>query len=191
MRAVQDVLSVLERAGFERLPKPLTIVGTEFEFEAAARGGNASHDLVLIATDKLRGSRLQRLVSGLARSLDIAASRRPVSIVLIGGVASSDRIELERFARILPISSPNPDLLEIESAIAVLLPLDLPNASLVHGSSDPVNEVMAVLGPSKANSEHIGLIRASADGALAVREALRVFANTGTGWQDQEEPDDE
>ncbi|MBX9470372.1 hypothetical protein [Microcella sp.] len=191
MRAVHDVLAVLEEAGFERLPKPLVIAGTEFEFEAAARGGIASHDLVLIATDKLTGRRLQRLVSGLARTLDIAASRRPVSVVLIGGVASSDRIELERFARVLPISSPDPDLSEIVSAIAVLLPLDLPNASLIHGSSDPLNEVMAVLGPSKADSEHIGLIRASNDGELAVREALRVFANEGTGWQDQDEPDNE
>lgn len=190
MTAVQDVLAVLETAGFERLQKPLTIVGTEFDFEAAARGTNNSHDLVLIATDQLPRRRLQRLVAGLARSLDLAASRRPVSLVLLGGVAGSDRVELERYARVLPIASANPDVAAIETAVAVLLPLKLPNADLVHGS-DPVNEVMAALGPSKATPDHIALIRAAADGSDAVREALRRYANEGAGWNDQEEGGDE
>lgn len=94
MMSVQDVLGVLEDAGFERLPKPLTVAGPEFDFEAAARGTQPSHDLVLIATDEVPLQRLQRLVAGLARSLDIAASRRPMSLVLVGEVAASDRIEL-------------------------------------------------------------------------------------------------
>lgn len=68
MTSVQDVLSVLEQAGFERLPKPLTVVGTEFDFEAAASGTRTSHDLVLVATDRVPRKRLQRLVAGLARS---------------------------------------------------------------------------------------------------------------------------
>lgn len=185
MIGIQDVLAVLEQAGFERLPKPLTIAGTEFDFEAAARGTRSSHDLVLVATDEVSPRRLQRLVAGLARSLDLAASRRPVSLVIIGGVAISDRMELERYARVLPISSTAPNLAEIENAVAVLLPLGLPNADLVHGS-DSINEVMGALGPLKASSEHIGLIQAAEDGPEAVREALRRYANTGAGWTDKE-----
>ena len=118
MTSVQDVLSVLEGAGFERLSKPLTVAGTEFDFEAAARGTQPSHDLVLIATDQVPRRRLQRLVAGLARSLDIAASRRPMSLVLMGEVAASDRIELERYARVLHIESTTPAIDEIEQAIA-------------------------------------------------------------------------
>lgn len=190
MTSVQDVLAVLESAGFERLSKPLTVVGTEFDFEAAARGTNTSHDLVLIATDQVPRPRLKRLVAGLARSLDLAASRRPVSLVLLGGVAGSDRIELERYARILPIESSSPDTAEIEEAVAVLLPLKLPNADLVHGS-DPVNEVMAVLGPLTTTSDHIALVKAAADGTDAVRETLRRYANDGAGWTDEVEGDDE
>ncbi|MDQ0276529.1 hypothetical protein QO003_000832 [Arthrobacter silviterrae] len=190
MTSVQDVLAVLESAGFERLPKPLTVVGTEFDFEAAARGMNTSHDLVLVATDQVPRRRLQRLVAGLARSLDLASSRRPVSLVLLGGVAAADRIDLEHYARVLPIASSTPDIAEIEEAVAVLLPLKLPNADLVHGS-DPVNEVMAVLGPMKATSNHITLIMAAADGPEAVREALRRYANEGAGWNDNEEDDNE
>ncbi len=190
MTSVQDVLIVLESAGFERLPRPLTVVGTQFDFEAAARGVNTSHDLVLVATDQVPLRRLQRLVAGLARSLDLAASRRPVSLVHLGGIAASDRIELERYARILPVASVSPDIAEIEEAIAVLLPLKLPNADLVHGS-DPVNEVMAVLNISKDTSDHIALLNAAADGPAAVRETLRRYANSGAGWSDQVEDNDD
>lgn len=189
MTNVQDVLAVLEGGGFERLPKPLTVVGTEFDFEAAARGTKTSHDLVLVATDQVPRRRLLRLVAGLARSLDLAASRRPVSIVLLGGAGASDRIELERYARVLPISSPTPDIAEIKDAVAVLLPLELPNADLVHGN-DPLNEVMAALGPRKATSEHIALINAAADGEDAVKETLRRYANEGVGWTDDMDKDD-
>ncbi|WP_234001235.1 hypothetical protein [Microbacterium profundi] len=187
---MQDVLTVLENAGFERLPKPLTVVGTEFDFEAAARGTNTSHDLVLVATEEVPLRRLQRLVAGLARSLDLAASRRPVSLVHLGGISASDRIELERYARVLGIASATPNIEEIEEAVAVLLPLKLPNADLVHGS-DPINEVMAVLGPLKATSERVALVKAAADGTDAVREALRRYMNAGAGWSDEVEDQDE
>jgi hypothetical protein len=190
MTSVHEVLTVLENAGFERLPKPLTVAGTEFDFEAAARGTHNSHDLVLVATDQVPRRRLQRLVAGLARSLDLAASRRPMSLVLIGGVAASDRSELERYARVLPVASATPDVTEIEEAVAVLLPLKLPNADLVHGS-DPANEVMAALGPLKATPDHIALIQAAADGSGAVREALRRYANEGAGWTEEIEDDGE
>ena len=190
MTGVQDVMTVLEGAGFERLPKPLTVAGTEFDFEAAARGTQHSHDLILVATDQVPRQRLQRLVAGLARSLDLAASRRPMSLVLMGEVAAADRIELERCARVLHIGSTEPDVAEIEEAVAVLLPLKLPNAELVHGS-DPINEVMSALGPLRTTSDHIALVKAAADGPDTVREALRRYANEGAGWADDAEDDDE
>lgn len=188
MASVQDVLGVLEAAGFVQLPKPLTVAGTEFDFEAAARGTHPSHDLVLIATDQVPRRRLQRLIAGLARSLDIAASRRPMSLVLMGEVTGTDRIELERYARVLPIDSATPDTAQIEQAVAVLLPLKLPAAELMHGS-DPVNEVLAALGPVKTTSDHIALVSAASDGPEAVREALRQYANDGAGWADDAEGD--
>lgn len=190
MTSVQEVLSVLENAGFERLPKPLTVAGTEFDFDAAARGTGNSHDLVLVATGQVPRRRLQRLVAGLARSLDVAASRRPMSLVIIGGVAASDRNELERYVRVLPTASTAPDVAEIEEAVAVLLPLKLPNPDLVHGG-DPTNEVMAALGPLKTTPDHIALIEAAADGSGAVREALRRYVNEGAGWTEEIEDDDE
>lgn len=190
MSSVQDVLSVLEDAGFQPLPRPLTIVGTEFDFEAAARGTGTSHDLVLVATDDAPSRRLQRLVAGLARSLDLASSRRPMSLVLLGAIDAAERMQLERYARVLSIGSSSPSLAEIEEAVAVLLPLRLPDANLVHGS-DPVNEVMAILGTSRDMSEQIALVRASADGPEGVRETLRRYANAATGWIENLEDGDD
>jgi hypothetical protein len=175
---VELVMALLERGGYQRLPKPLTVAGMEFDFEAAARGTQRSHDLVLVTTDRLPAPRLQRLVAGLARSLDLAQSKRPVTLVMVGEFSAIDRRELERHARVLQVESSASSQAEVERAIAVLLPLDLPTAVIMHGS-DPVNEVLATLGLGPDTSEHIALVRAAIGGADEVREALRTYVNAG------------
>lgn len=175
---LEIVMAALERGGYERLPKPLTVAGIEFDFEAAARGTQRSHDLVLVTTGGLPALRLQRLVAGLARSLDLAQSRRPVTLVIIGGLPATVSSELERHARVLHVESSDPSQAEVERAIAVLLPLDLPPAVIMHGS-DPLNEVLATLGPGQDTPEHIALVRAAINGAEGVQEALRVYVNDG------------
>lgn len=185
MTSVQAVIDVLEEAGFAKLPSPLIVVGTEFDFEAAARGTTTSHDLVVVATAHLAPRRLQRLITGLARSLDLAASRRPVSLILIGELDAASRAEIERYARVLSISSSSPTREEIEEAVSVLLPLRLPTAVLMHGT-DPVNEVAGAIGLPRLSREHTELIRASSYGPDAVEAALRDYANEGAGWHDKE-----
>ncbi|ARU53006.1 hypothetical protein CBR64_17775 [Cellulosimicrobium cellulans] len=172
------VMTVLERGDYQRLPKPLIVAGMEFDFAAAARGTRRSHDLVLVATDRQPTLRLQRLLAGLARSLDLAQSRRPVTLVIIGELSANDRDDLERHARVLHVKSADPSEAEVERAIAVLLPLDLPAAVIIHGS-DPINEVLATLGPGPDTAEHITLMRAAVEGADEVREALRSYVNAG------------
>lgn len=185
---VKHVIEVLERAGFERLPRPLSVAGTQFDFEASARGTSTSHDLVVVSTDEVPMRRLQRLVAGLARSLDLAGSRRPLSLVFLGEVQASERAQLERYARVLPIASNTPSYAEIEEAIGVLLPLRLPTADLLHGS-DPVDEVMAALGRENVTPDHLFLIRAASEGAGAVRDKLRHYADRGVDVTD--DPKDE
>jgi hypothetical protein len=171
-------MTVLERGGYQRLPKPLTVAGMEFDFEAAARGTQRSHDLVLVTTDRLPALRLQRLLAGLARSLDLAQSRRPITLVIIGDLSANDRDELERHARVLHVESGDPSRAEVERVIAVLLPLDLPAGVIMHGS-DPVNEVLATLGSGPDTPEHITLVRAAIGGTDEVRAALRSYINAG------------
>lgn len=178
LHTIEMVMTVLEDGGYQRLPKPLTVAGTEFDFEAAARGTQRSHDLVIVATDRLPTPRRQRLVAGLARSLDLMQSKRPVTLVIVGDLSADDKNELERHARVLQIEPANASRADVERAIAVLLPLDLPDTVIMHGS-DPINEVLATLGVGPDTAEHISLVRAALGGADEVQAALRDYVNAG------------
>jgi len=172
---ISTVLEVLEDGGYERLPKPLAVASTEFDFEAAARGTGVSHDLVVVATSQASRPRLLRLVAGLARALDQIESRRPVSLVLLGEIASAERAELERHARVLLIESENPDHDEVRQGVAVLLPLALPSAA--SRGRDPLEEVLAALGGS-ATAEHLSLVQAARGGEDEVRASLQRFVDS-------------
>ena len=169
----ETVLGVLEEVGFERLPRPLVVAGSTFDFDAAAKGTGVSHDLVVVAKSPSEPRRLVRLLSGLSRTLDHAESSRPVSLVLLGEPPDGPTLsDMERYARVLPIENSNPSPGEVRSAVAVLLPLELPSAT-VRGR-DPLAQVTELLGRS-VTAEHQDLIDASSIGPDEVREALRDF----------------
>ncbi len=175
--AVETVLGVLEANGFERLPRPLVVAGSSFDFDAAVRGTGPSHDLVLVATRDTTSQRLSRLLSGLGRTLDLVQSRRPVTLVLVGALDESFvRMDLERHARLLAIDSESPSAQAVRDAIAVLLPLELPAAA--RQGREPLDEVVSALG-TKLSAEHHQLIANASIGASAVREGLRDFIDRG------------
>ena len=172
-RSLELVVEVLHEAGFERLPKPLVVGGASFDFDAAAKGTGVSHDLVVIAGPQSSSKHLVQLLRGLSRMLDQAQSLRPVSLVLMGeGVEAPMRLELERCARVLGITSPEPTADEIRRAVAVLLPLNLPSSATP--GRDPLAEVESLLGPALSD-EHRILIEAGRRGPDAVRETLRAY----------------
>ena len=174
---IETVLGVLEATGFERLPKPLIVAGSTFDFDAAARGTGVSHDLVIVAVSPKDPRRLVRLLSGLTRTLDQVQSRRPVSLVLLGETLDgSIMVDLERHARVLNIQSGNPEPGEVRRAIAVLMPLALPTAGT--RGRDPLTQLKEVLG-SSLSKEHEALINAARIGPGEVREALRRYIDAG------------
>lgn len=173
---VETVLDVLETAGFERLPKPLVVAGSSFDFDAAARGTGVSHDLVVVATSPSSSRRLVRLVSGLSRTLDQVESRRPVSLVLLGErLDGSTTADLERHARVLSIESGDPTPDNVRRAVAVLMPLEIPTAT--RQGRDPLGEVAELLG-SSVSSEHQAFLEAARIGAEEVRETLRGYVDS-------------
>ena len=172
------IMTVLKDGGYESLPKPLVVAGTEFNFEAAARGAQRSHDLVIITTDRLSASRRLRLIAGLARSLDLMQSKRPVTLVNVGRLSADEKNELERHARVLQVNPTTLSRADVERSIAVLLPLDLPTTVLMHGG-DPVTEVLGALGLGPDTAEHLNLVRAAIGGADEVQVALRDYINDG------------
>jgi hypothetical protein len=178
---VETVLQVLDEAGFERLPKPLVVGGSTFDFDAAARGTGVSHDLVVVAT-RQQQRRLVRLMAGLSRTLDQLDSKRPVSLVLLDGHRDGASTEdLERHARVLTINSANPNADQVRQAVAVLLPLTLPSPT--SRGREPLEEVSRILG-SSATEEHQLLLDAATTGPDAVREALRRFVDGASGDAD-------
>lgn len=185
--AIETVLRVLEGAGFERLPKPLVVAGSTFDFDAAARGTGVSHDLVVVATSPTDPRRLVRLLSGLSRTLDQAKSRRPVSLVLLGDPLHASAIaDLEQYARVLTLETSDPDQDQVHRAIAVLTPLRLPSAD--SRGRDPLAEVAAAIG-SSLSEEHQALIEAARIGPNEVRETLRRYIDDAVGastegWSD-------
>ena len=88
---IDSVLAVLETAGFERLSSPLVVAGSTFDFDAAARGTVYSHESCRRRSNFELASRLVRLLSGLSLMLDQVASRRPITLVLLG--EPLDRVE--------------------------------------------------------------------------------------------------
>lgn len=174
MTGVETVLEVLEEADFLRLARPLTVAGVEFEFEAAARGTGASHDLVVVASSSMPARRLLRLVGVLARTLDMAQSPRPVTVIVLGPMAASDKSDLERSARVLILDTENPTAQQVARAAAVLLPMRLP--SVMDTGGDPLGEVIAVLGPD-ATAEHMRFVDAAVGGPERVRTVLRDYVD--------------
>ena len=180
---VDAVLAVLESAGFERLPKPLVVAGSTFDFDAAVMGTGVSHDLVVIASSTTESRRLVRLLSGLGRTLDQADSAHPVSLVLLGEPPDGHALaDLERHARVLLVPIDPADK-QIRQAVAVLLPLTLPSAAAQGG--DPLTEVITMLG-STHSAEHQELIDTAPIGPGAVRESLRRYIDAAIQVDDLE-----
>lgn len=177
---VATVMAVLAEDGYKAHKRPLVVAGSEFDFEAAAVGTGTSHDLVLVASDQMPPSQVRRLVTAVARSLDVAASKRPITLVYLGALTAAEKADIERFARVLVVLSPDPTQSEVEAAVAVLLKLRLPAAAL-HGR-EPMDEVRRALGT--ATPEQQRLLAAATGGAERVREALREFVNEALGIQD-------
>lgn len=170
---IETVLEVLEGAGFERLPKPLMVAGSNFDFDAAVKGGGVSHDLVVVATSATAPRRLVRLLSGLCRTLDQVESRRPVSLLLLGEPPDAPTMaDLGRYARVLAIESDTPGPDQVRRAVAVLLPLTLPTEQ--SQGRAPLTEVAEKLGKT-LSAEHQALIDAARVGPEEVRESLRRY----------------
>jgi hypothetical protein len=128
MTLVERILTILTDAGYRPLPRPFTVASLPFEFAAALVASDKGLDLIVIvnlASDKDESSVIRR-IQALARALDLAGSRRPLTAVLVGADANDATVEaLSQVCRVLPVGIP-PDLSADQSLrdwLAVLLPL--------------------------------------------------------------------
>lgn len=161
----------LHAVGFRSLTMPLEIHGAEFLFDGAFVGTGVSQDLVLVGGLRVAPESLVGLLAGLNRVLDRSASRRPVSLVLLGPRPDAFTLRrLEERARVLTVNTAEPTPAELANALAVLLPLRLPSPTTL--ASDPVGQLRKRLGTRVSTVEE-ALISAIPDGPDGVREALQ------------------
>jgi len=137
---VERVVAILKEAGYRELSLPLTVASVPFDFAAALVGTNKAPDLIVVIDTLLDSDvRTQQKIDSLGRALDVTGSRRPVTAVLAGPRPLDLTIEaIGRVCRVLPVGTPTgPDANRlVQEWLAVLLPLDLPDASKAVADTD-------------------------------------------------------
>lgn len=172
---VTRVVDILTNAGYRHGKTPVTVASVRFEFAAILLGSDRANDLIIVIDTLVDGeARIRQKVEGLSRALDLAASRRPLTVVLVGPPPRPAVVEaLARVSRVLNVGTPTGDSADrfLADTLAVLLPLSLPDASdtLV----DPIEEVYRQL-PTDIDKDALApLFTAARSGTEAVQEALR------------------
>jgi hypothetical protein len=98
-----------------------------FDFGAAFIGSDTSSDLI-VEIDNVDKSeaRIVQIVEALSRALDVARSRRSLTVIVVGPRPLPGTLDrLSRVARVLPVGVPADEEV-LRDWLAVLLPLDVP-----------------------------------------------------------------
>lgn len=123
----ERVATLLDDAGYRRMPQPLHVAGLDFDVAAAFVGVGHSADLVIIGDMAAHGERkVLQQIEGIARALDVMRSHRPLTTVIVGPRPVGKTLEaLAQVGRILPVEEAL-DPTDLRDQLAVLLPLELP-----------------------------------------------------------------
>jgi hypothetical protein len=172
---VTRVVDILTTAGYRQRTTPVTVASVRFEFAAILLGSDRANDLIIVIDTLVDGeARIRQKVEGLSRALDLAASRRPLTVVLVGPPPRPTIVEaLARVSRVLTVGTPTGDSADrfLADTLAVLLPLVLPDAS--EAVVDPLDEVRRQLPVDIDQDALVPLFTAARSGTEAVQEALR------------------
>lgn len=169
---VGRITRLLLDAGYRSVSAPLVIGGLKFDFPAALIGTEPSPDLILIADTAFeQEERLVTKLEGVARALDVARSKRPLTVVIAGPRPSSSNLEtMSRVCRVLPTGTVLDKDTEgsLRNWLAVLLPLRLPEA---HAPIADALEQLSKLGAG-LDQEVADLVTSAKQGTRAVQLQL-------------------
>jgi hypothetical protein len=162
---VDRISALLVPAGYQRIKAPIKIGPLDFDVPAAFVGTTKSMDLVLVFDTAFQQMpAIQQTVVAIARALDIARSRRPLTTILAGYRAEARLTEpLARVSRILWATDPSKDV----ESLAVLLPLRLPPIS--EEAPDVADVLASLKSESKTAAE---FVRLAEDGKGSVEAHL-------------------
>lgn len=163
---------VLGEAGYLALDGPLTVGGVPFDVTRAYAAGPGFIDLVVVV-DATEGTtkQLQRgywLVERIARALDQAESRRPLTVVLLHDELAA-RVNTEdflRLGRVLLVTAPD----KVSVELAPILPIVIePTAET---GPDPLDQLARRHGGGQDGPRKVELIEAAKLGSEQVQSRL-------------------
>jgi hypothetical protein len=191
---VERVKELLRGSGYRQLSEPLSIAGLTFDMPAAFVGAHPSPDLILVADTAFEtDERILRKVEGVARALDVARSRRPLTTILVGPRPTSQVLDaMTKVSRVLPVGAFDEDLeTSLHNWLAVLMPLGLPEPSDV--VTDPLAEIVSRSGDLRP--EVASLVHLAPQGAEVINKRLQDMlfnalqnANGGLDADDDQDP---
>jgi hypothetical protein len=168
----ERIVQTLEEVGYRRVPSPLAIAGLTFDFRAVFLGDSRSLDLILVADMAFDDQQnLLRSVEGVARTLDVIHSKRPITLVLAGPKPTRDVLAaMSRVCRVLLITSAKAEDKDsaVRNSLAVLLPLDIPDTGAA--TAEPMK--LVELRSSQLDADIRDIISIALHGSNAVERAL-------------------
>lgn len=175
---IEGVVEILTGSGYRRLSSPLSITGLSFEFPAALIGENPSPDLVLVADTAFESdTRILRKVEGVARALDVARSKRPLTAILVGPRPTASVLDaMTKVCRVLPTGVIRPDDTSglLQNWLAVLLPLALPEPS--QNVTEPLESI--VQRSNDLDENILEIVALGAQGTDTVQARLHELLNS-------------
>lgn len=171
-----NVVTLLESAGYRSRPQPFTVASVPFDFSALLVGAERALDLIVVVDTLVESEvRIRQKVEGLSRALDLVASRRPLTTIVVGPLLPAATIAaLSKVSRVLSVGVSVGEEAEryLGDALAVLLPLTLPDPS--QAVLDPLAEVGRVMNlVAEDDGTVASLLDAAANGPETVREVFR------------------
>lgn len=186
---IEGVVKLLTDSGYRRLLSPLSIAGLSFEVPAALVGENPSPDLILVADTAFETDvRILRKVEGVARALDVARSKRPLTTILVGPKPKAAVLDaMTKVCRVLAtgVIGTEEDNPLLHNWLAVLLPLALPEPS--NDIAEPLESI--VKSSSDLEKNIVDLVALGALGADAVQGRLHELLNASLTVPDVDSPD--
>ena len=191
MEPVERVVELLTSSGYRPLEVPLSVGGSvDFEFAAILLGEDSLDLIIVIDTvGQPDGEVTRRQVEGLGRALDLFASRRPLTTILVGPTPSDSVLgSLTRVARVLPVGTPYGDHAaeQLGEALAVLLPLNLP--PVVQQAADSWAAYTSELLSTYPDNPPEAVLAASNEGSRAVEVALATWVGEPLNGHEESSP---
>jgi hypothetical protein len=177
IQPLSRVVNLLTAAGYRQRETPLTVSSIPFEFPACFVGSDRSLDLVVVIDTLTEPElRVRQKVEGLSRALDLVASRRPLTAVLVGPPPRLSIVAaLSRVCRVLQVGTPTgaDAELALRNALAVLMPLELADAG--ESAADPFGEVQLHLQYTQHEDEVDRIFASAHGGTESVEKTLRAL----------------